>query len=182
MGRSSVVASRAWREALAEVRLDSPVRVVTGIISPLASGLVVWWITGSPAWGGVVSASILLLVGLAVFATKMFTVPLAMANEADAKLAEIMSKQAAVPPHHPDGIYQHGYKVAMVAGANERIGDGVIEFAKLVGGGDFNPDAQFSYRNFVLEMARQGVVMKTTMAGQINVMHYNPVCRIISRS
>jgi hypothetical protein len=178
MGSLSKVAARALREARAEVRLDSPVRVVTGAISPVASGLVVWWITGSPAWGGVVTVSILLLVGLATFATKMFTVPLAMAAAAEARVAEL----TALPPRDPNSIYQHGVKMGEAYGAFRHLGDGVVIISIMQAQGDFNDRAEFEYQDLRLSIESSSSHSSLDIGGIINSKTYRDVkCRVLGR-
>ena len=87
-----IVFKRAWRETLEQIRWDSPVRVMTGIVAPVISGGFVWYFTGSPAWAGIATVIIIAAIGLCVLFGKMVTVPVVMASEQDAEI----SKRAAL--------------------------------------------------------------------------------------
>lgn len=171
--RFAAVRSRAFREARAEARLDSPVRIVTGIISPFASAAIVWWATGSWAWGGIAGVGVLLFVLAAVFTIKLFTVPVAMVNEANAKADKIGSdlgqKVAALeeriavltaPPQQadrdPDGVYQLGNLVAKMTAPEVRRGTGVVFCRQLRGGPDLNILAEAEFREFRVLIDPQG--------------------------
>jgi hypothetical protein len=89
MGYWRGVAKRAFWEARGEVRLDTPVRIVTGVVIPIAAGLIVGLTTGSVAWGSVVSVGLLLLVGACLFIQKLFVVPGRMAAEQKAEIERL---------------------------------------------------------------------------------------------
>lgn len=86
MGYWATVTKRAFAEARAEVRLDKPVRIVTSVITPLTAGGIVWYFTNNVAWTGIVTAGLLLLVGVCVFLERLASVPVAMAAEQAALL------------------------------------------------------------------------------------------------
>jgi hypothetical protein len=92
MGYWGTVTKRAFAEARAEVRLDKPVRIVTSVITPLVAGTVVWYFSGSLAWTGIVTAGLLLLVGVCVFAERLASVPAAMAREQGTAIEELQAK------------------------------------------------------------------------------------------
>lgn len=88
-----VVVTRAIRETLAEVRLDSLLRIIINIIAPFISAGIVWFFTGSILWGGIAGVGVLLVISLTVFTFKMLTVPIAIANEERQRCEELEARQ-----------------------------------------------------------------------------------------
>lgn len=88
------VCQRARRETLEQIRWDSPVRIMTGIVAPVISGALVWYASGNVAWGGIVTVFLIALIGFCVFAAKLFTLPAAMASERIAELADLLADRA----------------------------------------------------------------------------------------
>jgi hypothetical protein len=86
------VAKRAFKETREAIRLETPVRIVTGIVAPIASGLIVWLATGNPLQGGAVTVAIVILIGACLFLGKLTTVPAKMARE-DAEERTILAGQ-----------------------------------------------------------------------------------------
>ncbi|MEH6790953.1 hypothetical protein [Parasphingorhabdus sp.] len=72
---------------------------------------------------------------------KLFTVPIAMTNEAR-KLITV------TPDREPDGIYQFGELVGRAVGI-ERM-TGAYWFEKIIDVGGFDPEREFEYGNVVL--------------------------------
>ena len=70
-----LLAARALQEARSEVRLVSAANLVTNIAVPVISGIIVGYATGSFAWGGIASVGLVILTGIAIFVSKMFTIP-----------------------------------------------------------------------------------------------------------
>lgn len=177
------VARRAFKEALSEIRLDTPVRIVTGIIAPIVSAAIVWWLTGSPAWGGMAGVVVLLTIGVLVFGVKMFTVPLALANEAKARLDALeqqIAETAAKPaPRDPDGIYQHGRKVGRVRGATPRLNEGMIGFVGIDADGDFQGETEFEYRDFRLTITHCDTSGTVSIMGVPPQQGFNNVSAIV---
>ena len=106
MGYWSRVAIRAFREARAEVRLDTAVRVVTGVVTPIVAGLIVGFATGSIAWGSIVGVGLLLLVGLFVFIQKLYTVPGKMAVEQKAEIDGLTAEEISAESGRRDRLIQ----------------------------------------------------------------------------
>lgn len=94
MGYWGAVCQRARRETLEQIRWDSPVRIMTGIIAPVISGILVWYASGNVAWGGIVTVLLVALIGFCVFAAKLYTLPAAMASERTAEFADLLAKKA----------------------------------------------------------------------------------------
>lgn len=80
------VARRALKETRSEVRLDSPVRLLVSLVSPVMAAALVWYATGNWAWTGIAGVALLLIIALGVFLVKLFTVSVTIANEARALL------------------------------------------------------------------------------------------------
>jgi hypothetical protein len=108
MGYWGKVTKRAVKQALGEVRWDSPVRVVTGICVPLATILILYRTTRDISWSGLVTLALVFGVFLFVFAVNLFKIPAAMDREASIALAALedalAAEQAARQPKPRDPL------------------------------------------------------------------------------
>lgn len=94
MGHWSGIVRRAWREMREQIRWDTPVRVITGMIAPILSGALIWYATDNFAWSGAVTVMVVAVIGLCVFARKMITVPAVMAAERQTKFETLQVGRA----------------------------------------------------------------------------------------
>jgi hypothetical protein len=175
------IAARAWKEALGEVRLDTPVRLVTGIGTPFVSAGAVWWFTGSIAWAGIAGLGFVVIVLLAVFIVKMFAVPIAIARDGateneglGTQIAEleqrilVLTAPPPPPDRGPDAIYQHGDEVGGVVGARRIPSSSIFWFDQINHQGRFDPNAEFEYREWVLLKQSVQAMTNAKMAGAIH--------------
>lgn len=190
------VCARALEETKADVRLDKPVRIVTGLFAPFMSAGIVWWATQSIAWGGIAGVGVLVAIGLAVFIVKLVTVPLAMANEANeigTKNSEVQGRKieameahiaalTAPPPRDPDGVYQHGRLVGKIAVASPQPQQGIVQFQTLAGGSEFHETETFEYRDFRLTLMHCATQITESGIGKPSLSLWNEVvCKIEGR-
>lgn len=156
---------RAWKEALAEVRIDTPVRFMTAVVSPFISAGLVWWATGNAPLAGGVGVAVLFAILLAVFTTKLFTVPLEMAKEAYRERAELSDRVTTLeatiaklkepppkPARDPNGVYQLEALVGHGHNVRRMIGDGLVVIGELSCTGEFNQSQDFEYQDLALRL------------------------------
>jgi hypothetical protein len=83
----------------------------------------------------------------------------------------------------PDGIYQRGQKVGTVTEASCVPSQGIVRFGGLEGGNDFNPNEQFEYRNYLLELSETPIFGRSKFPGTGWMTTISKaVCRIVSRT
>jgi hypothetical protein len=95
MGYWGRVRKRALVEARADISLDKPVKIVTGIALPIVGLLTTWLLTGNVTWGGIVGVVLLIVFGLILFISKLFSVPAEMDKERAAELEAMEAKLAS---------------------------------------------------------------------------------------
>jgi len=148
------IAKEAWRETRAEVRWDSPVRVIGALGSPIFAAGVVWYFTRELAWAAISGLAFLVVLATGCFLVKFCAGPGRRQAETDARLEALESKIAAPLARHPDGIYQHGNLVGVVRGADVILPKGVVRFLEIYNGQNFNHEAEFEYRAWVLRLTK----------------------------
>lgn len=87
------VFATALLETREDLRIDSLVRILTGVGAPAAAFLIVAGTTGQPTWAGLVTLGVVLSIGFVVFAGKTFSLPPRMFRALESDLVETASQR-----------------------------------------------------------------------------------------
>ena len=110
-----------------------------------------------------------------------------------AENAELRSKlsvkpvQTIEPPKNSpmrdlDGIFQLGSQVGKVTGAKTDGGNSTVFFKNIFSEGNFNPNANFEYRDLTLHVKKLGRSVSGKLLGKKIVQHIDVECLIARRS
>lgn len=200
------VAKRAAAQAAKDVKLDSLVGAVIGLISQVVIGALIF-----VGLGEFTDASLVIRVATAAtpflmyplaFAIRMATAPPLLASEARGEVARIVAaseqseaalratvddleaqlhtfKNPPPPARDPDGVYQHNRLVGRVVASVVDLGRSEARFERINATGDFDPDRELEYRDLVLRILHSGPSGRANVAGTVSQSFVNVQCEVV---
>lgn len=87
---------RAWRETCEALRLDTPTRIAITVGAPTAAFVFIAAVVGQPAWSGVATVGVILLIGLCMLLQRVFSIPSEFVREAELRGLSAATRQQEI--------------------------------------------------------------------------------------